>query len=179
MRIPPPEVILSWPPPRYDDPETRGPASEIVSLVLLSLASVIIIIRIYTRKCITKGFGWDDILVVLAFIPATGFVVVGMISMDRYGWGRHVWDVPIDRFTGSLQMGLASQILFDLATSFTKLSMLALIYRIAHEASRNFCLLVIGLEVLIAVNGVVFMLVAMLQCRYVNEPFSRSSANAS
>ncbi|KAF6844570.1 integral membrane protein [Colletotrichum musicola] len=165
MRIPPPEVILSWPPPRYDDPETRGPASEIVSLVLLSIASTIIIIRIYTRKWITKGFGWDDILVILAFIPATGFVVVGMISMDHYGWGRHVWDVPLDRFTGSLQMGLASQILFDLATSFTKLSMLALIYRIAHEASRKFCLLVIGLEILIAVNGVVFMLVAMLQCR--------------
>ncbi|TEA09985.1 hypothetical protein C8034_v011117 [Colletotrichum sidae] len=165
MRIPPPEVILSWPPPRYDDPETRGPANQIVSLILLAIASIILAIRIYTRKCISKGFGWDDILVVLAYIPAAAFVVVGMISMDRYGWGRHIWDVPVDRYTSSLQMGLASQILFDLATTFTKLSMLALIYRIAHEASYKFCILVIGLGVFIGINGVIFMVVAMLQCR--------------
>ncbi|KAL0931013.1 uncharacterized protein CTRU02_213748 [Colletotrichum truncatum] len=164
MRIPPPEVLLSWPTPRYDNPETRGPTNEIISLILVAIATIIIAIRIYTRRCITNGFGWDDILIVLAFIPAVGFVTVGMISMDRYGWGQHIWDVPIDRFTGSLQMGLASQILFALATSLTKLSMLALIYRIAHEASRNFCLLIIGLEILISINCAVFTMVAMLQC---------------
>ncbi|KAJ3957496.1 hypothetical protein N0V92_005927 [Colletotrichum tropicale] len=175
MRIPPPEVILSWPPPRYDDPETRGPANQIVSLILLAIATVIIAIRTYTRKCITNGFGWDDMLVILAYIPAAAFVVVGMISMDRYGWGRHVWDVPIDKFTGSLQMGLASQILFDLTTSFTKLSMLALVYRIAHEASRKFSLLVIGLGVFISINCVVFMMVAMLQCRPLSQYWTLSA----
>ncbi|KAF9877333.1 integral membrane protein [Colletotrichum karsti] len=175
MRIPPPEVILSWPTPRYDNPETRGPANEIIALILLAIATTIIAIRTYTRKHITNGFGWDDILVILAFIPATGFVVVGMISMDRYGWGRHVWDVPVDRLTGSLQMGLASQILFDLATTFTKLSMLALIYRIAHEASRKFSLLVIGLEAFIAMNGIIFMLVAMLQCRPLSQYWTLSA----
>ncbi|OLN81477.1 hypothetical protein CCHL11_09056 [Colletotrichum chlorophyti] len=165
MRIPPLEVILSWPPPRYDDPETRGPANEIVVIILLAIATVIIAIRIYTRKQITHGFGWDDILVVLAYFPATGFVVLGMIAQSRFGWGRHIWDVPLEQLTGSIQLGLASQILFDLATSFTKLSMLALMYRIARAASNNMRLLVIGLQVFISINCVLFMFVVMLQCR--------------
>lgn len=165
MRIPPVEVILSWPLPRYDNPETRGPASEIVAIILLAIATIILAIRIYTRRCITNGFGWDDILVVLAFIPATGFVVLGVIATNNYGWGRHVWDVPPDILTGSLQIGLASQILFDLATSFTKLSMLALMHRFAYAASNKLRILVMVLQVFISVNCIVFMLVVMLQCR--------------
>ncbi|KXH27128.1 integral membrane protein [Colletotrichum nymphaeae SA-01] len=165
MRIPPVEVILSWPTPNFVNPVTRGPANEIVAIILLAIATVILAIRIFTRRCITNGFGWDDILVVLAFIPATGFVVLGVIATNSYGWGRHVWDVPTETITGSLQIGLASQILFDLATSFTKLSMLALMYRIACAASNKLRVLVVALQVLISVNCIVFMLVAMLQCR--------------
>ncbi|KAJ0156990.1 hypothetical protein CTA2_12727 [Colletotrichum tanaceti] len=165
MRTPPVEVILSWPLPRYDHPETRGPASEIVAILLLAIATIILAIRIYTRRCITNGFGWDDILVVLAFIPATGFVVLGVIATNNYGWGRHVWDVPSDVLTGSLQIGLASQILFDLATSFTKLSMLALMHRIAYAASNKLRILVMVIQVFISVNSLVFMLVVMLQCQ--------------
>ncbi|OHE90602.1 integral membrane protein [Colletotrichum orchidophilum] len=165
MRIPPVEVILSWPTPNFINPVTRGPANEIVAIILLAIATIIIAIRIYTRRCITNGFGWDDILVVLAFIPATAFVVLGVIATDNYGWGRHIWDVPTERITVSLQIGLAGQILFDLATSFTKLSMLALMYRIACTASNKLRLLVVVLQVLISVNCIVFMLVAMLQCR--------------
>ncbi|KZL68360.1 integral membrane protein [Colletotrichum tofieldiae] len=165
MRIPPLEVILSWPPPRYDNPETRGPASEIVAIILLFIATVILALRIHTRRRITNAFGWDDILIVLAFIPATGFVVLGVIATNSYGWGRHIWDLPAEMLAGSLQIGLASQILFDLATSFTKLSMLALMYRIACAASNKLRVLVIALQVFISVNCIVFMLVAMLQCR--------------
>ncbi|GKT52064.1 uncharacterized protein ColSpa_12245 [Colletotrichum spaethianum] len=165
MRIPPLEFLLSWPPPRYDNPETRGPANEIVALSLLGIAAVLLAIRIHTRRRITNAFGWDDILIVLAFIPATGFVVLGVIATNLYGWGRHIWDMPASMFEGSLQIGLASQILFDLATSFTKLSMLVLVYRIACAASKRLRVLVMALQIFISVNCVVFMTVAMLQCR--------------
>ncbi|KAK1987201.1 integral membrane protein [Colletotrichum cereale] len=165
MRIPPVEVILSWPPPRYDNPITRGPANQIVALALLGISTVVLAIRVYTRRCISNAFGWDDILIVLAFIPSTGFVVLGVIASHHYGWGRHVWDMPMWMHTGSLQFSLACQILFDLATSFTKLSMLALIYRIASAASNKLRTLVMALQVFISVNCIVFMLVSMLQCR--------------
>ncbi|KAK2011116.1 integral membrane protein [Colletotrichum eremochloae] len=165
MRAPPLEVILSWPPPRYDNPETRGPANQIVALALLGTATVLLAIRIYTRRYISNAFGWDDILIILASIPATAFVVLGVIASQTYGWGRHIWDMPTWMITGSLQFGLACQILFDLATSFTKLSMLALMYRIACAASNKLRILVMTLQVFISVNCIVFMLVAMLQCR--------------
>ncbi|KAK1999935.1 integral membrane protein [Colletotrichum falcatum] len=165
MRVPPVEVILSWPPPNYDNPETRGPANQIVALSLLGIATIVLAIRVYTRRYISNSFSWDDILIILASIPATGFVVLGVIASQEFGWGRHVWDMPVGMHTGSLQIGLASQILFDLATSFTKLSMLALMYRIACAASNKLRILVMTLQVLISVNCIVFMLVSMLQCR--------------
>ncbi|KAK1599162.1 uncharacterized protein LY79DRAFT_665681 [Colletotrichum navitas] len=165
MRAPPVEVILSWPPPNYDNPETRGPVNQIVALSLLGITTVLLAIRIYTRRYISNGFGWDDILIILASIPAIGFVVLGVVALQKLGWGRHVWDTPPGMRTGSRQIGLASQILFDLATSFTKLSMLALVYRIACAASNKLRILVMTLQIIISVNCIVFMLVSMLQCR--------------
>ncbi|KAK2050698.1 integral membrane protein [Colletotrichum somersetense] len=165
MRAPPVEVILSWPPPNYDNPETRGPANQIVALALLGIATVLLAIRIYARRYISNGFGWDDILIILASIPATAFVVLGVIASQKFGWGRHVWDMPAWMRTASLQVGLACQILFDLATSLTKLSMLALMYRIACAASNKLRILVMTLQIIISVNCLVFVLVSMLQCR--------------
>lgn len=68
MSLPSVEVILSWPTPDYDNPETQGPAGHVIVIFLISLAILILAIRLYTRKKITKGFGLDDVLIVIAFV---------------------------------------------------------------------------------------------------------------
>jgi hypothetical protein len=58
-------VVSKWPAPNYVDPETRGLAAVIVMLILVLLVTVLLGIRIYTRIAISKGFGNDDVLIVL------------------------------------------------------------------------------------------------------------------
>lgn len=68
MRIPPLEVLAQWPTPNYENPETRGPAGDIVGIVFGALALLVVSIRLYTRKYISNGLGLDDALIVLAFV---------------------------------------------------------------------------------------------------------------
>lgn len=96
MITPPLDVVLTWPTPNYVDPETRGPANEIVAITLWIAATVIVTIRLYARKRITHGFGADDIFIILAWFPATAFGACGLVSQYVLHWDRHIWDVPFD-----------------------------------------------------------------------------------
>lgn len=68
MQIPPASVLSTFPAPNYVDPETAGPGAFITVSVLLFLVIVLLAIRIYTRLWISRGFGLDDILIMLAFV---------------------------------------------------------------------------------------------------------------
>ncbi|OIW33761.1 hypothetical protein CONLIGDRAFT_677512 [Coniochaeta ligniaria NRRL 30616] len=164
MQIPPSSVLASWPTPNYANPVTHGPANIVVIPLLLALVFIFLCIRFYTRLLITRGFGVDDVLVLLAFIPATTFAILGIIANTRLGWDRHNWDLRPELITPGLQVGLATQVLFDIATTLTKLSMLALIYRIAAAGASRMRFFVTIFASLIGLNGLLFVFITMLQC---------------
>jgi hypothetical protein len=169
MRPPPVEVLLGWPTPDYENPNRLGPTGTIIAVVLLASVTVLLGLRVWTRRFITRSFGLDDILILIAFVPAVGFTATGLIAKERFGWGTDVWDVRPQLYPGSLQAGLASYLFFDMATSFTKLSMLALVYRLAGGcATKAPRYLAIGLAAFVVVSCISFMLVLLLQCRYVH-----------
>lgn len=68
MQLPPAEVLATWPTPNYVDPVTRGPAVNIVNIVLLSIAFIVTVLRLYTRFKITCTPGLDDFFIVIAFV---------------------------------------------------------------------------------------------------------------
>lgn len=114
-------ALQNWPAPNYVNPERRGPAATIVVSVLLGLVTLILIVRIYTRVRISRGFGLDDVLIIFAYvwcswsplfskpqltrkqIPTAAFAVLAFIAMWKFGWGTHVWDVPIELTKPSIQ----------------------------------------------------------------------------
>lgn len=61
-------ALQNWPTPNYANPERRGPAATIVVSVLLALVTLILIVRIYTRVRISRGFGLDDVLIIFAYV---------------------------------------------------------------------------------------------------------------
>ena len=61
-------VRATWPPPNFVNPVTRGPALLIVVIVSIVLALAIAVLRTYTRLRITRSFGSDDILILLAMV---------------------------------------------------------------------------------------------------------------
>ena len=68
MHLPPVSVITSWPAPNYVNPQTHGPGLFIVSIVLLVVVLIVMGARFYTRSCITRTVGPDDILIGAALV---------------------------------------------------------------------------------------------------------------
>ena len=64
MRLPPPEVMASWPTPNYIDPVTRGPALIIVVVLALTIGVICLGLRLYIRTRILRNLDWDDWLMV-------------------------------------------------------------------------------------------------------------------
>jgi len=73
MRTPPPEVVASWPPPNYIDPETRGPSLLIVNFIFLALSLASLAARLWARLVILRAPGLDDLLITIAIVSFFGF----------------------------------------------------------------------------------------------------------
>lgn len=61
-----------------------------------------------------------------------------------------------DTITTGLKLVLATQVLFRAATTLTKLSVLALVYRIVAEGSKRMPKFIAGAVLLIVVRGISF-----------------------
>ncbi|KAI8626804.1 hypothetical protein F5Y19DRAFT_487383 [Xylariaceae sp. FL1651] len=165
MRIPTIEAIARWPKPNYVDPETRAPIGIATGSTLFVFITFILAIRLYSRKRLTGGFGLDDTLICLAYVPTAAFAITGLATEDLIQWDRHIWDVEPKFFNSQLATTLSLAILFDLATSLTKLSMLALVRRLtAASNNRIEKIAVLAVTVLIGINCFIFIVVKLFQC---------------
>ncbi|KAI1397924.1 integral membrane protein [Hypoxylon fuscum] len=170
MQLPPASVLASWPTPNHVNPDTRGHIGMVVGILLATLVTITLLIRLYSRIWLTKGFGLDDILMSLAYFPATAFTIVGVVAEGRIQWNRHTWDVDIELIVPGLQLSLASQILFDLATNLTKLSILTLLYRLTTASrDRIMTVSVLVMIVLICLVCFIFIIVSIFQCTPLSE----------
>lgn len=68
MRLPPVEVLLSWPAPNYVNPVTRGNALLIINIIFITLVALTVGLRLYTRLVIKRWFGLDDVFIILALV---------------------------------------------------------------------------------------------------------------
>lgn len=68
MRDIPIEVIASWPPGNYTNPETRGNTLVIVNVVLMSLVTFVVFLRLYVRVYLLRWFGIDDLFIIIALV---------------------------------------------------------------------------------------------------------------
>jgi hypothetical protein len=70
MRLIPEPVLLGWPSPNYVDPP-KNPATVAVYVFngfFLTLATITVAARLYTRIIIRNWFGLDDLFIILAFV---------------------------------------------------------------------------------------------------------------
>jgi hypothetical protein len=164
-----PTVVASWPKPNYIDPETRGPAAVAVIIALLGLVTILLGIRFYTRIVISKGFGLDDILIVAAYLPAVAFAAIGIYAFYQLGWNKHIWDVSPELYIRDRQFSLISQILFGLSTTLTKLSIVALLYRLVAATKSRFRFVVLAVGITLVIDETLFLLMLILQCMPVSD----------
>lgn len=111
MRTPPPDVLESWPEPNHVNPETRGDGLIIVNVVTITVAGIVVLLRLYTRIRITGSFGFDDLLILFALVripkdePCTRWQFgcwvdiketrgAGLLTMNRDRYLRSPWSRP-------------------------------------------------------------------------------------
>ncbi|KAI0873364.1 hypothetical protein GGS24DRAFT_501857 [Hypoxylon argillaceum] len=177
MRIPPIAVIASWPKPNYTNPQSRAPAGEVIGSMLLVLVTTILAIRLYSRRRLTNGFGLDDTLICLAYVPALAFTVTGIITQRVFQWGHHLWDVEPKLFSANILLILIHMLLFDLATCLTKLSILAMVRRLTTASSNKIehaAMLI--LAAIATANSVIFLIVEIFQCWPISSAWEISEA---
>ncbi|KAI1376749.1 hypothetical protein F4677DRAFT_72627 [Hypoxylon crocopeplum] len=176
MQLPPASVLASWPAPDYVNPETRGHTGMIVGLLLAGLVTIALAIRLYARIWLTRGFGLDDVFILLAYFPAIAFTVIGVYGEDELQWNRHSWDVEYKYWVPGLQLTFANQILFDFATTLTKLSILTLLYRFTTALrDQRMTIAVLVSIAFISLTCFVFVIVSVFQCTPLSEYWELST----
>ncbi|KAF2431911.1 hypothetical protein EJ08DRAFT_696058 [Tothia fuscella] len=161
MKLPPREVLASYPPANYINPETRGNSLIIVNGVFLGLMTVGVILRIFTRTVVRRWFGWDDVFIILAYLFTIGLNIAIDIGVNKSGWNRHVYDIPIASIGPSLKLAFWAKLLFANASFFTMLSLLAFYYRLiadTHDSGFR-----IALHLAVAFNTACYLSVLFAQ----------------
>ncbi|RDW87268.1 hypothetical protein BP5796_02962 [Coleophoma crateriformis] len=175
MLLPPESVIASWPTPNFVDPVVRGNAVVLMNLIFYPILLTVIVLRSVTRCFISRSFGLDDYLIIAALFPTTAFAAVALLSERHFELNRHVWDVPLANLIIGRQLILSSQIIFTVAQTLTKLSMLSLIYRIMSSASRRLQSLTIWIMIWVTLGGSIFIAIVIFQCRPISAYWTLST----
>ncbi|KAM5451801.1 hypothetical protein MaudCBS49596_003629 [Microsporum audouinii] len=177
MQLPPVSVILSWPKPNYVNPtEVRGPLIIILTSIFAPLTLFVVIIRIFSRIHVSKSFGLDDVFIIAAVIPALGCGAITVLGSVKYGWSRHVYDVPFDQLVLGLKMTMLIECLFAICCSFTKLSLLCFTRKItAGINSRVLRWLIIANVTIVTLEMVIFCIVAVFTCRPISAYWTLST----
>ncbi|CAK3894328.1 unnamed protein product [Lecanosticta acicola] len=134
MRIPPVEVILSWPTPNYLDPPTRGEALLVLMVLFSALVLIAVLGRFYSRVIVKKGFGWDDSMIVLALIFSLAMNITVILANRKYGWNRHLWDVDPTDYSNAGIIAFTAKLLFVEAATFTRMSLHCFYYRLVRDS---------------------------------------------
>ncbi|KAF3911295.1 hypothetical protein ABW21_db0201130 [Orbilia brochopaga] len=127
--IPPQSVVDAWPEPDYEHPANRGRSLIVVEIALFSLTAIIVAGRIYTRTFIIRSFGLDDWFIIPSTIFCLGLTISTCLATTG-GYGLHIYDVPHHLRTKSLEYAWANMLLYCIAVTFTKISILCFYLRL-------------------------------------------------
>ena len=169
MRNPPPSVTDTWPDANYTNPERRGPALLITQVILLTITTAFLLMRIYARVWITRAhIGLDDILIIASYFSCIVLTILIVIAVQHYGWETHIWDLDTrDPYVVIMTRKISwiSMVFYICTSSFTKMSLLVFYLRILVAKIDK----VITKVTLAAVSAyfVAVMCVLFAQCQYV------------
>ncbi|KAI1183793.1 hypothetical protein F5B17DRAFT_414847, partial [Nemania serpens] len=157
--LPPPPGIE----PNFVDPPSQRDRNIALHTVTLSLITIFVSIRIYTRIWITKlNLGIEDYLCIASYFLSvlfSGLVIEGYKS----GLGRHIWDTPAEWLPRALKyFSVASWVYLVLATCI-KLTFLFFYRRVfSTRTKRRF--FIDGAIVFVTVLNIALIIATILSC---------------
>ncbi|KAF2402985.1 hypothetical protein EJ06DRAFT_316167 [Trichodelitschia bisporula] len=167
------EIASKWPVPNYVDPVRRGPELWIVSIIMLVLCTIAVGTRLYSRIFIRHWIGADDALVIAAYISTVAVSAVVFYGNARLQWDRHAYDMRLDDVVPALKALYASKMLWAASSSFTRLSLLCLFYRLLdHCQLRQYRWILHSITSFVIGLFILQLALCTLQCRPVSAIWS-------
>ncbi|KAL4947588.1 hypothetical protein BDW69DRAFT_111198 [Aspergillus filifer] len=156
----------------FVDPEYDGDRFVIVNVVFLFISLSSLLIRLWTRTFIARGFRLDDALMIISF--ACSCVLSGIIlNMLNWGLAVHMWDVPISHLSPHfLKLNVVAAIIYCAGTGFLKVSVLLFYMRIFP--SKNFHLAVWALVFIAAAYNIASVLANVFSCNPIEKSWDMS-----
>lgn len=110
----------------------------ILTAILIAVGCFVVTVRTYTRLRITRAFGLDDFLILLAY--ALSIVLSTLIILGNlvYHSGYHIWDVPPTTYVAHRKNIWWSELVYILTSCTVKVSVLLFYRRLSTEFSKRF-----------------------------------------
>ncbi|AEO68745.1 uncharacterized protein THITE_2118352 [Thermothielavioides terrestris NRRL 8126] len=112
-----------------------------VFAVTFALATIALLLRVYTRAFVVKSLGLDEPLLISAWAVTLVFFIESLKAMPA-GFGRHLYEVTATQLTGYLQLLLVLALTYIWPPTLTKLSILVLYWRISPNKIFRVCIAV-------------------------------------
>ncbi|KAL8634910.1 MAG: hypothetical protein Q9226_009414, partial [Calogaya cf. arnoldii] len=142
--------------------ESRGGELVATVTVLMVIATIAVILRLYARKVSGAKFGTDDYLIIVALILTYGLDINSYYAI-KAGTGRHMITLTLDQITSFVKTYQATQVLFGCSITATKLSILFFYNRLFPYRTFYIVSLITGIASILWWIGL--MLTSFLHCR--------------
>lgn len=141
---------------------------------IIVVTTVIVALRLLSRKVARAGFWWDDYIAIVAWAFALIACVLWLKALD-YGFGRHIyiWGEEEGRKKARewLKILYTFEFFFHTGTTLAKYSILAFYYRIFKV--RSFRRLLVWVAVLCTCNVIAVDLTVIFQCHPIHHAWNR------
>ncbi|KAF2182386.1 hypothetical protein K469DRAFT_669767 [Zopfia rhizophila CBS 207.26] len=126
--FPPPPGMMS----NVGNPHTYRKESVATHVILLSFATLAVIVRLYTRGWIKGRLQADDYFIIFAWALSANFSGWWIAALYK-GVGRHLWDLPLSMFLDIGKHQFIVQLLYQPTTLAIKLSVLICYHNIFSQ----------------------------------------------
>lgn len=66
-----------------------------------------------------------------------GLTSIVLLANRDYGWDRHAYDIPVDKFEPTAKLAMTVKIIFTAAATFTRLSLHCFYYRLVAGSDKK------------------------------------------
>jgi hypothetical protein len=77
-----PAVLASYPTPNYTNPAKRGPEIYYLNSIFFLVTLICVSLRFYTRLCVRKYFGLDDMFIMFAMVRL--FILLLLLKTTQF-----------------------------------------------------------------------------------------------
>ncbi|MCJ1381729.1 hypothetical protein MMC17_004840 [Xylographa soralifera] len=145
-----------------------------VAVATISIASIIVAIRLYVRVKIVRVVGWDDWLMLFSLV--LGIVAAATeIEAVSLGLGRHAYYLTVDQTTGAGEYEAISSAFSIMSLCFGKISICISLLRIIRGAGwRKLKLALYVTIIVVSIVNALVTIMTLVQCHPITKIWNPS-----